>query len=89
MGGVIGATHWDWFYLNLMWIKAEHRGLSYGRQLLMLAEEKARERGARHAYLDTFSFQAPDFYRANGYELFGELTDYPLQHHRYYFSKEL
>jgi len=20
-GGVIGATHWDWFYINLIWGK--------------------------------------------------------------------
>jgi len=89
VGGVIGATHWDWFYLNLMWIKAEHRGLSYGRQLLMLAEEKARERGARHAYLDTFSFQALGFYEKFGYEVFGELKEFPPGHQRYYLKKEL
>ena len=89
VGGVIGATHWDWFYLNLMWIKAEHRGLGYGRQLLILAEEKARERGAKHAYLDTFSFQAPDFYEKFGYEVFGELKEFPPGHQRYYLKKEL
>ena len=86
VGGVIGATHWDWFYLNLMWIKAEHRGLGYGRQLLILAEEKARERGAKHAYLDTFSFQAPDFYEKFGYEVFGELKEFPPGHQRYYLK---
>jgi len=89
VGGVIGATHWDWFYLNLMWINAEHRGLGYGRQLLKLAEEKARERGAKHAYLDTFSFQAPGFYEKFGYEVFGELKEFPPGHQRYYLKKEL
>jgi ribosomal protein S18 acetylase RimI-like enzyme len=89
VGGVIGATHWDWFYLNLMWIKAEYRGLGYGSQLLQLAEEKARERGARHAYLDTFSFQALGFYEKFGYEVFGELKEFPPGHQRYYLKKEL
>jgi GNAT superfamily N-acetyltransferase len=89
LGGVIGATYWNWLQIDLMWVREDLRNRGYGRRLLELAEETARKRGATHSHLDTFSFQAPDFYRANGYELFGELTDYPRQHHRYYFSKEL
>jgi GNAT superfamily N-acetyltransferase len=89
VGGVIGATHWDWFYINLMWLKAEFRGQGYGHRLLTLAEDEARQRGARHAYLDTFSFQAPDFYQKHGYQVFGELNDFPTGHQRYYLKKVL
>jgi GNAT superfamily N-acetyltransferase len=89
VGGVIGATHWDWLYVNLMWIRHDLRGQGYGHRLLTLAEEKARERGAKHAYLDTFSFQAPGFYKKYGYEVFGELEDFPSGHQRYYLKKQL
>ncbi len=89
VGGVIGATHWNWFYINLMWIKEELRGRGYGRRLLTLAEEEARKRGAKHAYLDTFSFQAPGFYQKYGYQVFGELSDFPEGHQRYYLTKQL
>ncbi len=89
VGGVIGATHWEWFYINLMWIREDQRGQGYGKQLLEMAEDEARKRGAKHAYLDTFSFQALDFYRKYGYEIFGELQDFPVGHQRYYLVKEL
>jgi GNAT superfamily N-acetyltransferase len=89
VGGVIGATYWDWLYINLMWIKEDLRDQGFGKQLLGLAEEKARQRGARHAYLDTFSFQAPDFYKKLGYEVFGELQDFPQGHQRYFMKKKL
>lgn len=89
VGGVIGVVYWDWFSLDLMWMEEEHRGQGYGRRLLALAEEEARKRGARHAHLDTFSFQAPGFYQKHGYELFGELPDFPAGHQRYYMRKEL
>jgi len=89
VGGVIGATHWDWFYINLMWIKDEFRGRGYGHRLLTQAEDEARQRGARNAYLDTFSFQAPDFYKKHGYQVFGELKDFPTGHQRYFLSKQL
>jgi len=89
IGGVIGATYWNWLYINLMWIKEEFRGRGFGHQLLTLAEQEARQRGAEYAYLDTFSFQAPDFYKKHGYEVFGELNDFPPGHRRYFLSKQL
>jgi hypothetical protein len=39
--------------------------------------------------LDTFSFQAPDFYKQHGYQVFGELQDFPSGHQRYYLKKQL
>lgn len=89
VGGVIGVVHWDWFSLDLMWMGEEFRGRGYGRRLLAMAEEKARKHGAKHVHLDTFSFQAPDFYKKYGYELFGELQDFPAGHQRYYMRKDL
>ena len=88
-GGIIGETHWDWFFIILMWVKEGLRGRGYGQRLLTLAEDEARQRGARHAYLDTFSFQAPDFYKKYGYQVFGALEDFPPGHQRYYLTKEL
>ena len=89
VGGVIGATYWDWLYVNLMWIREDLRSKGYGRRLLELAEEEARKRGAKNSYLDTFSFQAPDFYQKHGYRVFGELPDFPVGHTRYFLVKEL
>lgn len=89
VGGVIGATYWNWLYINLMWIREDLRGKGYGQRLLDLAEEEARKRGAKYAYLDTFSFQAPDFYKKLGYEVFGELPDFPEGHQRYFLKKTL
>jgi GNAT superfamily N-acetyltransferase len=89
VGGVIGATHWDWLHIDLMWVREELRGRGYGHRLLMAAEDEARQRGAKNAYLDTFSFQAPDFYKRHGYQVFGELQDFPTGHQRYYLAKKL
>jgi GNAT superfamily N-acetyltransferase len=89
VGGVIAATYWDWLHVDLMWIKEELRGRGYGHRLLTLAEDEARKRGAKKAFLDTFSFQAPDFYIQHGYEVFGELADFPPGHQRYFLAKQL
>jgi GNAT superfamily N-acetyltransferase len=89
VGGVIGATYWDWLHIDLLWVKDELRGQGYGHRLLTRAEDEARQRGAKNAYLDTFSFQAPDFYKRHGYQVFGQLEDFPAGHHRYFLTKEL
>ena len=89
VGGVLGELYWEWFHLDLLWVKEELRGHGYGRQLLMRAEDEARQRGAKNVFLDTFSFQAPDFYKQYGYRVFGELPDCPPGHQRYFLPKPL
>jgi ribosomal protein S18 acetylase RimI-like enzyme len=89
VGGLVGETHWDWFYISLLIIPEDLRGRGYGHELLTQAEQEARNRGAKHAYLDTFSFQAPAFYQQHGYGVFGELHDFPVGQTRYYMVKDL
>jgi GNAT superfamily N-acetyltransferase len=89
VGGIIGSTYWDWLYVDLLWLREDLRGQGYGHQLLTVAEEEARKRGAKNAYLDTFSFQAPTFYRQHGYQVFGTLEDFPTGHRRFFLKKEL
>ncbi len=89
VGGALGEVYWDWFHLDLLWIKDELRGQGHGRRLLKCAEDEARQRGAKHVFLDTFSFQAPDFYTRLGYEVFGELPEFPAGHRLYFLKREL
>ncbi len=89
VGGAIGELYWDWFHLDLLWVIEELRGHGHGHRLLMQIEDEARKRGARNVFLDTFSFQAPDFYQRYGYQIFGELKDFPPGHQRYFLTKQL
>ena len=89
VGGVIAEVYWEWLYLDLLWVREDLRGRGYGHQLLIVAEDEARKKGAKNVFLDTFSFQAPKFYERHGYEVFGELEEFPPGHRRYYFRKRL
>jgi len=73
----------------LLWVTEDLRSRGHGYRLLMFAEEEARRRTARNAYLDTFSFQAPDFYEQQGYQVFGGLQEFPLGHRRRFLAKRL
>ena len=52
-------------------------------------ESYAIEKDFTKCHLETTSFQALDFYRKNGYEIFGTLNDKPPGHISYFFKKEL
>ena len=89
VGGVLGELSWGWLHVDLLWVREELRGRGYGGRLLQTIEEEARRRGARHAFLDTFSFQAPAFYEQHNYRVFGELGDFPAGHRRVFMTKRL
>ncbi len=88
-GGLIGEIYWGWFHILLLFVIEELRGDGHGHQLLTQAEEEARKRGATNVFLDTLSFQAPEFYKQHGYRVFGELKDFPPGHTRYYMTRQL
>ncbi|MBD1807281.1 GNAT family N-acetyltransferase [Microcoleus sp. FACHB-SPT15] len=87
IGGLNGYTHWNWLFISHLWISQVIRNQGYGRELVIRAEQEAINRGCRHAYLDTFDFQACGFYEKLGYQVFGALQNFPENHTRYFLQK--
>lgn len=56
--------------------------------LMRTTEREAVARGCAHAHLNTFSFQARPFYEKLGYQVFGQLRDYPSGRTRYFLCKD-
>ena len=67
VGGVVGRTWGECCELRQLWVESAHRRAGIGTSLVREFERRAQARGCRTFYLDTFSFQAPDFYRSLGY----------------------
>ena len=88
-GGLRGEIYWNWLVIYQLIVPEELRGRGLGASLLLHAEDIARRRGCVGVWLDTFSHQAPDFYRKQGYEAFGELSAYPNEFSRTFFKKRL
>ena len=86
--GLIGHVYAGWLFVNLLWVHEELRRSGIGQGLLAEAERRALALGCHSAWLDTFSFQGPDFYPKFGYTEFARL-DYPPDHQRIFLKKQL
>ena len=80
---------WGMLYIDVLFVEETHRGKQLGSLLLNKAETEAKLMGGSLSHLDTFDWQAKDFYLKQGYEVFGVLEDCPAKHKRYYMKKTL
>lgn len=89
LAGLIGETHGNWCEVEFLWVAPEQRGQGIGSAVLQRAEDVARERGCKYVFLNTFGFQAPEFYKKKGYQEVFAQREYPLTGTRHYFIKTL
>lgn len=94
MGNIIAGINciyyaWKCIYIDVLWVKEEYRGTGIGSELLSEIEETAKEYGCHLIHLDTFDFQAKDFYIKQGFDIHGVLDDCPQGHKRYYMKKNI
>jgi GNAT superfamily N-acetyltransferase len=75
-----GVVAWLWgacMEVEYVWLDESLRGRSWGRSLFQRVEGLARERNCQTIVLDTYSFQAPEFYRKLGFQTLGVVEGYP------------
>jgi GNAT superfamily N-acetyltransferase len=88
-GGLTGRDYYGWLFISLLFVPTALRGQKLGERLMAQAEAAAANRGCTGVWLDTFSFQARGFYQRLGYDVFGEIPNYPPGHARYFMKKHL
>jgi len=90
IAGILSKMYcWKCLYIDALWVQEGHRKEGLGSKLLKEVEKIAEEKDCYLIHLDTFDFQAKDFYIKYGYEIFGILDDCPQQHSRYFMKKSI
>jgi GNAT superfamily N-acetyltransferase len=89
VGGVIGRTSRGLLFIDVFYLPESLRGKGLGSALLGRMEAEGRLRGCYNGILDTNSFQAPEFYKRNGWQLFGAIDCEPPGTQRMFFTKRL
>lgn len=88
-GGILAWLHSESVYIDVLWLDEKLRKQGYGRKLLQAAEAEAIKNGCHYSTLDTYSFQAEEFYLNNGYERLGEIKNYLFEHSKIFLRKKL
>lgn len=65
------------------------RGQGLGKQLYAEIEKIARERSCMKIWVDTFSYQAPEFYKKLGFSEHTVIQNYRGKYNRIFFVKEI
>lgn len=88
VGGINSVLYcWKILYIDILWVNDSYRTQGIGSHLIKKVEEVAKQKGCHLIHLDTFDWQAKEFYLKHGYEIFGVLDDCPKGHKRFYMKK--
>lgn len=89
VGGLCGRMNGGWLAIELIYVPEAFRGMGLATQLIAMAEEEARNQDCHSAWIDTLNPKALRLYQRLGYEIFGELKDYPVGGSRFFLQKKL
>ena len=80
----------DWFYITDLFIEKTSRGQGVGAELLRKLEERVASLGIGNVWTWTAGYEAPGFYKKQGYEVFCEMDKwYSSGHSRIGLRKAL
>lgn len=89
LGGLYGFTRWTWMYVDWLVLRDDARKKGIGSELMRLCEIECKKREINRIRLNTFGFQAPDFYKKLGFEVVAIEEDFPPDSRTYYMQKYL
>lgn len=80
-GSTNGFSDRQWFYLEELFLEKDYRGQGLGAEILKRLEAKAAARRVKSIYTWTAGYEAPEFYKRQGYEVFCETKNWYLSGH--------
>jgi len=89
IAGMVAETFGYWLEIEYLYVRDDVRRQGLGSKILKMAELESFNRGCKYSFVNTFHFQAPEFYEKHGYKEVFALKEYPYTGKRYYYTKEL
>jgi GNAT superfamily N-acetyltransferase len=89
VAGAVGRSWGTAAEMQQIWVREDLRNTGLGSRVVRAFEDLARRRGCDLLYLDTFTFQAPDFYRKLGYAVACTLPGFPAGASKFLLTKSL
>lgn len=71
-----GDVYSGWFFLTDLFVEKSFRSKGIGARLLQMLEEEIRSKGITNIWTWTAGYEAPSFYKKQGYEIFAEMENW-------------
>jgi ribosomal protein S18 acetylase RimI-like enzyme len=71
-----GDQYNGWCYLTDLFVEKEYRSLGIGAGLLQMLENELRQHDIHQIWTWTAGYEAPGFYKRQGYEIFAEMENW-------------
>lgn len=89
VGGLLGGTSFGLLRIDRFFLPESLRKQGLGTRIIKAAEDEGRRRGCSQALLTTLAFQAPGFYKRQGWEVLAQLDGDPPAPTRFLMTKPL
>lgn len=89
IAGIVAGSTYSTLEIEFLYVVEEHRNQGLGETLIKYVEDKAKQDGIKFILLNTYSFQAPLFYKKLGYKELFKIDPCFSEHKQYYFIKYL
>lgn len=89
IGGALIWEHSDALYIDVLWCNEKYRKKGIGTKIISMIDAEALNKGLAKIFVDTFSFQAQEFYQKHGFHCIGSIPGYLLGHERIFMRKDI
>lgn len=89
IGGALIWEHSDALYVDVLWCDENYRQKGVGTEIILMIEEVAINKGLPKIFVDTYAFQAQEFYQKHGFYSIGVIPEYLLGHDRIFMRKDI
>ena len=89
LAGVVAESLSDTIEVSYLYVEESQRKKGLWRRLLSVLEENGRKAGMKRILLNTYSFQAPEFYKKCGFRQIAEIDPCFGNHAQFYFVKTI
>ncbi len=69
VGAIVVRPYWGALHFKNLWVSEKKKGRGIGKQLMKKALDFGEKQGYLFAFVETFSFQASEFYQKFGFQI--------------------